>query len=218
MLSSVKEEWIEAKCAEALQRFIDNSIWNNNNIQKDSIYNKLILRLIEMKNRYSDLHSQTNIFPEEEANSKTKMLKVFSSEQLENILYKSSRNSKCNTIDDLFITLNPIQGVLTCLHKQFGKIIIPNLNLKKNTSILPGIGKKLDTSSMRTLSSRSSFCFDKNKTTVRAGVGRKNSFGDQKNTNARNSVRLSLQKSVAFQKEKKVFGKYLPVNNKITGI
>lgn len=154
-LSSIKEDWLDVKCANALQKFIENSVWKPNstnqvisqsaaiNLQRKGLYSRIQERLSDMKIRYAEL--QQNGTHEAETltvfKEKTKIIRSFASEQLEHILLKSARNSKCGAIESLFLTLNPAQGILSHLQRQFGRskaggvgAKIPMITSKKNLS------------------------------------------------------------------------------------
>ena len=144
ILASIREDWLDGRCLDAMCKFVENPIWKttvsveggkqygSGYTDQTSIQNRVHSRLIEMKMRYAEMQHQIAMAGEgnredakdeeqELRKEKTKILRAFASEQLEHILFKSARNSKCGAIESLFISMNPIQGVLTYLQRQFGR-------------------------------------------------------------------------------------------------
>jgi hypothetical protein len=159
ILTTIREDWLDGRCLDAMCKFVWNPIWKTNvgtepgkqsengYPGQSSIQSRVQSRLIEMKMRYAEMQHQIAMAGEgtqeetkeeetEQRKEKLKILRTFASEQLEHILFKSARNSKCGAIESLFISLNPIQGVLTYLQRQFGRTKPSKIAERKR----PGLG------------------------------------------------------------------------------
>ncbi len=138
-LSTIKEEWLDGRCLEALRKFVENPIWTHTSApapvedeEKGTLLAKLQVRLSDMRARYNELRRHVPatesdaaeddpVKSEETKREKTRIIRAFASEQLEHVLLKSARNSRCGAIDHLFISLSPAQGILSYIQRQFGR-------------------------------------------------------------------------------------------------
>eukprot|EP01022_Parablepharisma_sp_SALTPOND_P028771 TRINITY_DN71686_c2_g1_i1.p1 TRINITY_DN71686_c2_g1~~TRINITY_DN71686_c2_g1_i1.p1 ORF type:complete len:687 (+),score=29.97 TRINITY_DN71686_c2_g1_i1:1276-3336(+) len=146
-LSGIREDWLDGRCADALCRFVENPIWRSpvntppeaSGSRRIGLQQRIQGRLADMKMRYNELQNHVtlnqNSEPAKLNKEKTRIIRSFASEQLENILLKSARNSKCGAIESLFLSISPPQGILSYLQRQFGRIKvggrIPIIQTKK---------------------------------------------------------------------------------------